>query len=592
MTKILLIDNHDSFTHILGDLIYRAVGILPDIVANDAPLPDADLYILSPGPGHPGIPADIGSSADVPRGDTPVIGVCLGHQAIALAAGCDIERAAHPRHGLASQVHHDGTGIFDGIPSPFEVIRYHSLEVTNPTGIEVLARAEDGTVMALRRVDKPQWGVQFHPESIGSAHGERLMRQLIDATGVLPTWRRRRTRLVDPAALVATWREQFPYVCWLDTASGDGMHLIGAGHELVTPSAIPPGVLSSDSDPAPVDFVPGALGALPYEATQLIDGGPLVSGELLVPELVYQVHGDQAFFLSQDGGDLPSLIAPPSPAQVSAEIELRHSRAEYSKLIAQCQEAIAAGDSYELCLTTAASAKAQEEEVDPLALYLRLRQVAPSPMAGLVLGPVNILSASPERFVQIRDGEINACPIKGTRPRGESPAADEALKAELAASVKDWAENLMIVDLLRNDLARSCEPGSITVPELCQVHTFSRAHQMISTISGRLRPGVDAVQVLQAVYPGGSMTGAPKQRTMDILARLEGRARGYYSGCMGYISAAGDADFSILIRTVVQVEEFLTYGAGGAITALSDADEEYDEVLVKMHPFRLLLGQQ
>lgn len=585
MTKIALIDNHDSFTHLLADLIFRAVGIAPTIVPNDAPLPDADLYIISPGPGHPAHPADIGTSAEAIRSDTPVIGVCLGHQAIALHAGCTVTRAQHPRHGLESQVHHDGTGIFAGIPSPFQVIRYHSLEVTDPTGVEVLATAEDGTIMALRRVGKQQWGVQFHPESIGTGHGERLMRQLIDATGALPTWHRRATDLVSPAALVDAWRTEYPYLCWLDTATGDGMHLIGAGHRLVAPDDVPHGLLSLDSDPAPVDFVPGALGVLPYEATGGSDGGPYAAGELLVPEVVYQVCGEQAWLLSQHEVQLPELREP-EPGTFSGEITLKHTKDQYVGLVQRCQEAIVAGDSYELCLTTVASARC---EADPLKLYLRLREQSPSPMAGLFLGEVNVLSASPERFLSIHNSVVAASPIKGTRPRGHD---DAALIKDLETSVKDRAENLMIVDLLRNDLARSCEPASIAVPELCQVYTFSRAHQMISTITGTVRAGVSPMSVVRAAFPGGSMTGAPKQRSMDILASLEAQPRGFYSGCMGYVSATGDADFSILIRTVVQRGDLLTYGAGGAVTALSDPAEEYEEVLVKMEPFRVLLGQQ
>lgn len=442
--------------------------------------------------------------------------------------------------------------------------------------------------MALRRVDKPQWGVQFHPESIGTQHGEQLMRQLIAATGVLPLWHRKVAETVDPAAVVATWRERYPYVCWLDTATGDGMHLIGAGHRLVSPNDVPQGLLTRDSVPSPINFVPGALGVLPYEATALIDGGAFQSGQLLVPEVVYQLCNDAAFLLSRDGQQLGELVPPPAPARPSAEITLRHRESEYTELIDACQEAIRAGESYELCLTTSASA---EVEADPLALYLTLRHQSPSPMAGLFLGEASVLSASPERFVQVRGSRVSACPIKGTRPRSEDPQEDERLRGELADSAKDRAENIMIVDLLRNDLSRSCTPASIEVPELCQVHTFSRAHQMISTISGTLLDEVDTMSAVQAVFPGGSMTGAPKQRSMDILARLEGQPRGFYSGCMGYVSATGDADFSILIRTVTMSGSDLTYGAGGAITALSDPAEEYAEVLVKMQPFRLLLGQ-
>ena len=199
--QILLIDNHDSFTHLLGDLIWRAVGISPTILPNNSPdltastLDNADLIVISPGPGHPGVAEDIGASTlAVQQETTPVIGVCLGHQAIALEAGARVERATAPMHGLASNVIHNSTGMFEGISSPMRVIRYHSLDVTldadSEAPLEVLARADDGTIMALRRTDRPHWGVQFHPESIGTAAGERLMRNLIEAAGALrmPLW--------------------------------------------------------------------------------------------------------------------------------------------------------------------------------------------------------------------------------------------------------------------------------------------------------------------------------------------------------------------------------------------------------------------
>jgi len=202
--QILLIDNHDSFTHLLGDLIWRSVGISPTILPNNSPdltastLDNADLIVISPGPGHPGVAEDIGASTlAVQQETTPVIGVCLGHQAIALEAGARVERATAPMHGLASNVIHNSTGMFEGISSPMRVIRYHSLDVTldadSDAPLEVLARADDGTIMALRRTDRPHWGVQFHPESIGTAAGERLMRNLIEAAGVLrtPLWHRR-----------------------------------------------------------------------------------------------------------------------------------------------------------------------------------------------------------------------------------------------------------------------------------------------------------------------------------------------------------------------------------------------------------------
>jgi hypothetical protein len=618
---ILLIDNHDSFTHLLGDLIWRAVGISPTILPNNSPdltastLDNADLIVISPGPGHPGVAEDIGASTlAVQQETTPVIGVCLGHQAIALEAGARVERATAPMHGLASNVIHNSTGMFEGISSPMRVIRYHSLDVTldadSDAPLEVLARADDGTIMALRRTDRPHWGVQFHPESIGTAAGERLMHNLIEAAGVLrtPLWHRAELEYSPhPTAVATLWAEHYPYVCWLDTATDpSGTHIIAAGHTLVHPVDIPPGHLTPDSAETALNFIPGALGALRYEATGGWDGAlpPHVDSEekLLVPEVVLQYECGRCFLMQRAGIDaapppLPSHseeVTPTGPVD-AGPITLRHSREEYVALVRRCQEFIDRGESYELCLTTSASAPVTglTTPADVLDLYLRLRSVAPAPMAGLWLTPdYAVLSSSPERCVQVRDGLVTASPIKGTRPRGATAEEDAALKAELQHSVKDRAENLMIVDLLRNDLARSCLPGSVSVPELCEVYTFSRVHQMISTIQGRLPHAATPMQSLGAVlaaFPGGSMTGAPKQRSMDILAELEAAPRGFYSGCLGYVSANGDVDFNILIRTAVVQDAVVHYGAGGAVTRLSDADAEYEEVLVKMLPLRLVL---
>ncbi|WP_052843347.1 chorismate-binding protein [Corynebacterium epidermidicanis] len=594
MTDILLIDNHDSFTHLLADLVQRASGITPRIVANDAPatqlrLDDADLIIISPGPGEPTRANLKASAVALDQDHTPVIGVCLGHQAIAFLAGAGLRRAPFPMHGLESLVQHSSEGIFAGLPQPLPVIRYHSLDVAPHPDIEVLATAEDGTIMALKHRHKPQWGVQFHPESIGTHSGVQLMQNLLAATGIMRQWHRSTAPLHAPAEVAAGLREHFPYVCWFDTATADtatsGMHLVAAGQKLIDVDSIPPARLSPDSSSGHT-FVPGALGVLSYEASDGTDGGTFTE-QLLQPEVVYQIVDGQAFLLSPDDARLTEVpLAVVAPARIQAPVRIRHSRQNYRELVEQCQAEIAAGNSYELCLTTSAHA---EVDVDPLALYLQLRQVSPSPMAGCYLSPQRaVLSASPERFLSVRQSVAAASPIKGTRPRGQTPESDRQLAEDLATSRKDRAENLMIVDLLRNDLARTCT--DIAVPELCAVHSFTHAHQMISTITGRIAPGRRTADVVRLAFPGGSMTGAPKQSSMDILARLEGQPRGDYSGIMGYISADGDADFSILIRTLVLADGRATYGAGGAITRLSDADEEYDEVLVKLRPFLAVLG--
>ncbi|MDU0478118.1 chorismate-binding protein [Staphylococcus chromogenes] len=590
MTDILLIDNHDSFTHLLADLIHRASGIAPRIVPNDAPeseldLHHADLIVVSPGPGAPTRELLGASAAAIEQSTIPVFGVCLGHQAIAHLAGAEFRRSPFPMHGRESLVRHCGTGIFADLPSPLPVIRYHSLDITEHPTVNVLARADDGTIMAIAHRHKPQWGVQFHPESIGTAHGIQLIQNLLVEAGITQRWHRRETALIPPEQVAASW-SHYPYLCWLDTATEDGPHLLAAGSKLVSLPDIPRVVLTADSAVAPT-FVPGAIGVLSYEASALVDGGVVVD-KLLAPEIVYQIVQGRAYLLTPDAQRGHTLTpAPVTPATVHAEPTMRHSREQYRELISRCQEEIAAGNSYELCLTTAAAAEVGSD-IDPLGWYVALRQLAPSPMAGFYRCPEQaVLSASPERFLEVKNGVARACPIKGTRSRAADPIRDAALVAELASAEKDRAENLMIVDLLRNDLARTCT--DISVPELCAVHTFSHAHQLISTISGRVRPGVRTYEVIQSAFPGGSMTGAPKQSSMEILSGLEQAPRGNYSGIMGYISADGAADFSILIRTITLAGAWAHYGAGGAITALSDPDEEYDEVLVKMRPFFELL---
>jgi para-aminobenzoate synthetase len=235
-----------------------------------------------------------------------------------------------------------------------------------------------------------------------------------------------------------------------------------------------------------------------------------------------------------------------------------------------------------------------QADVSPWRSYRFLRRVSPAPFgAFLSFGPVSVLSTSPERFLRVgRDGVVESKPIKGTRPRGRTSAEDVLLVADLATSEKDHAENLMIVDLVRHDLGRCARVGSVVADPVFQVETFAGAHQLVSTVRAVLREGCSAVAGVRAAFPPGSMTGAPKVRTMQIIDRLEGGPRGVYSGAIGYFSLTGAADFSVVIRSVVMDGRGLSYGVGGAIIALSDAEAEYEEIAVKATPLLSLLGAE
>jgi para-aminobenzoate synthetase component 1 len=220
--------------------------------------------------------------------------------------------------------------------------------------------------------------------------------------------------------------------------------------------------------------------------------------------------------------------------------------------------------------------------VAPLELYDRLRRRNPAPFAAYFdLGEFVIASASPERFLSVNDGEVQTRPIKGTRPRGATPEEDELQRQGLLQSAKDRAENVMIVDLLRNDLGRVCAYGSVRVAALCFLETYPTVHHLASEVRGRLRPGLGPIDLLRAAFPGGSVTGAPKVRAMEIIAELEPTARGPYCGCLGYLGFDGSMDTSILIRTFTIGKGWMQFPVGGGIVADSTPEGEYAETLHK-----------
>ena len=273
--------------------------------------------------------------------------------------------------------------------------------------------------------------------------------------------------------------------------------------------------------------------------------------------------------------------APAGSRHAAPEIQSNFDRQAYEQAVRRVIDYILAGDIFQANLTQRFRCRLPGG-LDPFTLYRRLMAINPAPFAAyLGFGDTVIASASPERFLSLRGGRVETCPIKGTRRRGATPEQDRLLAEALMASEKDRAENVMIVDLLRNDLSRVCRDGSVEAPRLCRLESFATVHHLVSTVTGMLRQGKSAIDLLTACFPGGSITGAPKIRAMEIIAELEPTRRGPYCGSVGYIGFDGNMDTSIIIRTYAIRDGEVVFQAGGGIVADSRPADEYDETLAK-----------
>jgi para-aminobenzoate synthetase len=683
----LLVDNYDSYTYNVFHLLAAVSGEEPIVIHNDMvswralSRWDFDAIVLSPGPGRPERWHDFGVCSDILRSsEVPVLGVCLGHQGLGHVLKATVSTAPMVMHGRLSRVAHTASGLFEGIPQDFSVVRYHSLAVTGSLGEEgrVIAWTGDGVVMGIEHAHRAMWGVQFHPESICTEHGHRLVENFyelarahrptrgrrLNRPSVPPRRCRRRGAADSNTRLAVRTIDGEPstellfeglfgdaeHAFWLDSAErstklGQSSYLgssMGA-NRVVLEYDVENGVvtfhtangtfkengsifqvldreLESRTIESPQDpdhgLIGGFVGYLGYECKA--DCGAVNTHRSDVPDAV-QMFANRVIavdhvrarthVLALTVGEEPdaerwldqaeravreALVAPPTamtttdtnedPPDHQVIFRVGRGREQYLADIARAQSALAAGESYEVCLTDQIHTDASP---DPWELYRGLRRGNPAPFAAyLKLGELAVVSSSPERFLSVdRERRVQARPIKGTAPRSADPVKDEATRAELQQDEKTFAEHLMIVDLLRNDLGRVCEVDTVRVPELMAIERYATVHQMISNVVGRLEPGRTPCDCVRACFPGGSMTGAPKLRTMEIIDDIEREARGVYSGAIGYFGSDGVVDLSIVIRTVVLRggggAKTTTIGAGGAIVMQSDPHEEFEEILLK-----------
>jgi para-aminobenzoate synthetase component 1 len=361
-------------------------------------------------------------------------------------------------------------------------------------------------------------------------------------------------------------------------------------------------------------FCGGALGWFAYDLGRRIERLPrLAADSEMLPDMAIGLydwavvvdHQEQRSHLVAQGRNpathrrwwsLLKRFSSPDPAvglepfRVTSPVASNMDRATYGEAFQRIKDYIREGDCYQVNLAQRFSAQAQGNAWNA---YVRLRQLNPAPFAAFINSPYGqALSSSPERLLRSQNGVVQTKPIKGTRPRGATVEGDSAMAQELAGSSKDRAENLMIVDLLRNDISRVCRLGSVRVPKLFDIESFATVHHMVSTVTGELADDRDAFDLLRACFPGGSITGAPKIRAMEIIEENEPHRRGLYCGSIGYIGFDGNMDTNITIRTLVYNHGEIRFWAGGGIVHDSDVDEEYQETFDKAAALLRLLQNE
>ncbi len=673
----LIIDNYDSYTHILANLIWKISGEEPLVFKNDEKTLEElegynwDRIVISPGPGRVDNPEYFGVCKELILKYTnlPLLGVCLGHQGLGYLAGAKLKYLDTVCHGKISPIEHYGDSLFKGLPKHFSGTRYHSMVLDmdsilesgedpfeSESRIKILAKSQDdGQIMAIKLSNINHYGVQFHPESVGTSFGEIILSNFLNINrktfnlNSLHKSKSNKTDVHSPNWEQLPWKEPAEVAqqffsssddfFWLDSAdehSNSNWSFMGRAersfiekenslHQLVNGVAThnlgqnaleflkQQAINKKESNPNfPIPFDGGYVFAFPYnwnhKSFGLEQNFRVTPWIMEVNEFLAFQHIEKKLYWVKQVGQAHSKIFEPEnnwrkwfekesdtkkntlPTDYTFDSQniweiwkASLSKEEYLGRIAKAQEKLKMGESYEICLSNLWSAEADLNSFD---LYLELRRHNPAPfMAFMKMNRESILSSSPERFLKVfPDGEVLTEPIKGTRKKTGLPEQYENQKLELLESKKEDSELLMITDLLRNDLAKECRPGSVHLKSLKKISQYASVFQLSSEIAGRLREGRNGIDLINSCFPGGSICGAPKKRTLEIIEQLEPQDRGFYTGSLGYLGKDGAMDSNILIRSFYHKETHWEFGAGGAVLAVSDPEKEWDEVLAKAEP--------
>ena len=638
----LMIDNYDSFVYNLKAYFQELgreilVKRCDEITLEEIRQMQPEGIVLSPGPKRPWDAQLCMEIVERFQGNIPILGVCLGHQVLGHSCGAAVRKGVRPMHGKVTEIRHNGTGLFAGLPEHFKVTRYHSLVVEKdsiPQEYQVDAVAEDGAVMGISHKTLPLYGVQFHPEAVLTEYGHDLLENFCQ---LAETWQKRQMngdRVIKklesyiPAAELFRYFQKEADCVFLDSSLVNQLgrySIIGRcpyeklvkDGDLFTMNGIPQKETTFedymktylekhvDHNETDLPLVSGAIGYFSYDYGR--ERQKVASGEkdiVSIPEatvtfydsfIIEDCHKKEIYLVANGvTKDAEALLQETEeicvciseklkfhPARMQKEITVipNFEKEEYKQAVADMIQYIIEGDIYIANMTqqlTIESSKA------PLDVFYDLREANPSPFGGyLNYGDYQIVCASPERFLKMKEHKVNTRPIKGTRKRGETPEEDQRMREELQNSGKDQSELLMIVDLERNDLNRVCVPGSVKVTELFTVEEYATVFHLVSDIEGQLQEGKNVMDLLESAFPGGSITGAPKYRAMEIIDELEHGRRNLYTGSIGYLTLDGACDFNIVIRTALHKDGRYYLGVGGGITAESDLEFEYEETLQK-----------